>query len=130
MREATRQKVRERANGYCEYCQIPQRFFIEPFHIEHVIAISHGGGDELDNLAQACGRCNLHKGRNLSGLDPNSSELTRLFHPRTDIWQEHFFVENGVVVGHTSIGRTTVQVLKMNHERWVEMRQIDEAMGS
>ena len=29
-----------------------------------------GSLDEVDNLALACHRCNLHKGPNLSGIDP------------------------------------------------------------
>lgn len=30
--------------------------------IEHIIPKNHGGTDELENLAIACGRCNSEKG--------------------------------------------------------------------
>jgi hypothetical protein len=40
----------------------------------------HGGSDEV-NLALACHFCNRHKGPNLTGIDPTTGELTRLFNP-------------------------------------------------
>jgi hypothetical protein len=60
----------------------------EDFHVEHIIARKHGGLDGDDNLAWACIFCNLYKGPNLSSFDPDSGELTRLFHPRRDRWEE------------------------------------------
>ena len=47
-------------------------------------AKQQGRGDELDNLARSCHLCNSKKGPNVSGLDLETSALTRLFHPRTD----------------------------------------------
>jgi hypothetical protein len=114
--------VRARAKHRCEYCRIPQRHYTEQFQIEHIVPRCHGGGDETENLALACRHCNLHKGTNLSGIDRASSQLTRLFHPRTDAWEEHFNVEDGVVHGLTAIGRTTAYVLDMNSERRIELR--------
>jgi hypothetical protein len=114
--------VRTRAGEHCEYCRLPQQYYTELFQIEHIVARCHGGGDELPNLALACRHCNLHKGPNLSGIDPESSELTRLFDPRTDAWEEHFTIERGVVRGRAAIGRTTVYVLNMNTERRIELR--------
>jgi hypothetical protein len=114
--------VRTRAAERCEYCRLPQRYYTELFQIEHIVARCHGGGDEVDNLALACRHCNLHKGTNLSGIDPETSELTRLFHPRTDPWEEHFTIERGIVRGRTAVGRTTAYVLNMNTERRIELR--------
>ena len=114
--------VRTRAKERCEYCRLPQRYYTELFQIEHIVARSHGGGDEPRNLALACRHCNLHKGTNLSGIDPESSDLTRLFNPRTDAWEEHFTIQRGAVGGLTAIGRTTVHVLNMNTERRIELR--------
>ena len=114
--------VRTRAREHCEYCRLPQRHYTELFQVEHIVARCHGGGDELGNLALACRHCNLHKGPNLSGIDPESSELTRLFNPRTDTWEEHFTIERGVVRGRTAIGRATAYVLNMNTERRIELR--------
>lgn len=47
-----------RFNGLCVYCKVA------PYeHIDHRIPICRGGKDELKNLAPACRRCNLTKGR-------------------------------------------------------------------
>jgi 5-methylcytosine-specific restriction endonuclease McrA len=67
-----RQEVRSRAGDACEYCRLPQSAIDRRFHVEHVIARQHGGGDDLDNLALACDRCNLYKGPNLTAIDPQS----------------------------------------------------------
>ena len=75
--------------------------------------------DAEDNLALACFACNNHKGTNLSGLDPQTGELTRLFHPRRDEWNEHFRWDRAWLVGRTAIGRATVEVLAINlPHRW------------
>ena len=58
--------------------------------------------------------CNAHKGPNLSGLDPESGALVRLFHPRQDQWDEHFERNGVLIVGRTAVGRATVGLLKMN----------------
>ncbi len=88
---ATRRLIRERAEHRCEYCRTRQDD--EPFityQIEHVVAIQHGGGDEEGNLALACSHCNVHKGPNLSGIDPETGTVEPLFHPRRQRWGEHF----------------------------------------
>jgi 5-methylcytosine-specific restriction endonuclease McrA len=76
----TKRFVRTRASQRCEYCGIHQRIYPDSaFHIEHIVARQHGGGDEPDNLALSCHLCNSKKGPNLSGLDPKTGVLTRLF---------------------------------------------------
>jgi HNH endonuclease len=116
-------EVRRRAQSRCEYCLIPQAVFRRPFHIEHILAKQHGGPTQLDNLALACWQCNLKKGTNLTSIDPETGELTRLFHPRTDKWADHFAfrllqssVDRVQVMGLTPIGRATVRLLDMNEE--------------
>jgi hypothetical protein len=116
--------VRRRAGGRCE-------FFRRPFHVEHIIARQHGGATEMNNLALACWLCNLKKGPNLAGIDPESGQVTALFHPRRDRWAEHFrmLIQSGMEIrGLTPTGRATVRVLGMNeemrqmlrHELWLE----------
>jgi 5-methylcytosine-specific restriction endonuclease McrA len=87
-----REFVRSRAGGRCEYFRRQEHSDLR-HHIEHIIARQHGGCDDAENLALACHRCNLHKGTNLTGLDPQTGELTPLFHPRRDQWQDHFAFE-------------------------------------
>ncbi len=118
-----RELVVSRSNGCCEYCGIPQRFFSELFQIEHIIPRQHRGETTAINLGIACARCNRHKGPNLSGLDPFGGQLTRLFNPRIDHWDEHFQQNSlGIIEGLTAIGRTTVYVLDMNAPRRAELR--------
>lgn len=117
-----RQSIRQRAAGRCEYCGLRQEQEPLPFHVEHIVPRQHGGNDTPENLALACHHCNLHKGPNLSGLDPKTGELTRLFHPRLDDWGEHFTRRGGEVTGVSGVGRTTVGLLKMNEDGRTELR--------
>ena len=118
-----KQRVRERALHRCEYCRLRQEH--EPdrrFHIEHIIARRHRGADDDSNLALACTLCNLQKGASIGSLDPDSNELTRLFHPRQDDWTQHFRRDGAMILGLTDIGRTTVWLLDMNCDDRVKMR--------
>jgi hypothetical protein len=118
-----RSQVFERARGRCEYCRLHQRHqALVSFHVEHIIARQHGGEDLLDNLALACHRCNLRKGTNLTGLDPETRALTRLFHPHEDAWSQHFTFRDGRIIGLTAIGRATTSLLQMNTPDRVELR--------
>jgi len=122
---ATRELVRNRAANRCEYCGLHQdQSPLAPLHVEHVIARKHGGGDAPDNLALACIDCNLHKGSNLTGYDPETSQLTELFHPRKQRWSEHFEWQGIHIAGRTAVGRTTVRVLAMNSEEQIQLRMV------
>src|SRR5436190_4254680 len=90
MHKATIDRVRERAGYCCEYCGMPQAHDDLPFQTEHVIAKQHGGDDQPENLALACVPCNLYKGTNLSGIDPRTSNVVRLYNPRLQDWKRHF----------------------------------------
>ena len=119
-----RAAVRQRANGRCEYCRLPDSALeSEDFHVEHIIPRKHGGLDDVDNLAWACIFCNLYKGPNLASFDPDSRELTRLFNPRRDRWEEHFKLEGSSIVGLTAVGRTTCWLLDLNSEILAALRQ-------
>jgi 5-methylcytosine-specific restriction endonuclease McrA len=110
----TRRFVRERADERCEYCRLHQNNSELVNHIEHVVARQRGGIDDIDNLALACHRCNLHKGPNLSGVDPSTGRVENLFHPRRDRWHEHFAFQDAYIKGLTPSGRGTVEVLAFN----------------
>ena len=118
-----RAHVRERAQNSCEYCQLHQSDSpLAALHVEHIIPKVHGGTDDLENLALACIDCNLHKGTNLTGLDPETNELTELFHPRRQDWDEHFEWQGVQLVGKTAVGRTTIRVLNMNADDQIALR--------
>ena len=118
-----RTQVRERAHNACEYCHLHQDDSpLAVLHIEHIIPKVHGGTDDLDNLALACIDCNLHKGTNLTGIDPQTGDVTELFHPRRENWNEHFQSQAVYLIGRTPTGRTTTRVLNMNSDDQVTLR--------
>ena len=100
MDAATRNLVRQRAKNRCEY----------------------GGSDEAGNLALACHRCNLRKGPNVTGIDPDTEEIVVLFHPRRDEWSRHFRFSGPYIEGMTPTGRATVRLLRLNDARRLELR--------
>jgi hypothetical protein len=115
--------VWRRAQGRCEYCQFPSRYTRVPFQIDHIIAEKHRGQTTLDNLALACFFCNSYKGPNVGGLDPKTGELTRLFDPRRDNWHEHFWWSGAMLEALTAVGRTTIDVLRINDPDAVAVRK-------
>lgn len=117
--------VRSRAQGKCEYCslkQSDQQF--HRFHVEHIVPQKHGGATVEGTLCLACRNCNLHKGPNLTGIDPETGIVMELFHPRNQAWVEYFRFEGAAIVGITSTGRTTVRVLSMNDPDQLELRSL------
>jgi hypothetical protein len=112
--ETIERAVRRRAGDQCEYCRVPAAAYVVPFQIDHVIALQHGGATDLGNLALACYHCNLHKGPNIASIDPASGGRVALFHPRTDVWADHFEWDGARVVGRSPVGRATVRLLAMN----------------
>ena len=121
---ATRQRVRDRAGNRCEYCRTRQNDeAFSTYQVEHVIAIQHGGGDDDDNLALACSHCNLHKGPNLSGIDPVTNAIETLFNPRRQSWADHFEFQDSLLVGRTPCGRATVRVLAVNAPTRINLRE-------
>ena len=121
----TRSFILARANHRCEYCQLPASASpLTPFHIEHVRAKQHHGSDAPDNLCWSCAQCNFHKGPNQSGFDPFNDVLVRLYNPRIDAWGEHFHWEGPVLIGDTPEGRATVELLQINEDYRIELRQM------
>jgi hypothetical protein len=129
MDAGTRRLVCARAGERCEYCHLRQMHSELLHHVEHIVAKQHGGLDDAGNLALACHRCNLHKGPNLTGIDPVTGEVANLFHPRRDRWADHFSFQGPYIEGLTSSGRATVQVLGINDARRLELREELLALG-
>lgn len=118
-----REQVRNRANGRCEYCHLPEYFSTNAFHADHVISIKQGGPTSLDNLAYACPQCNQFKGSDIAAYDDITQTIVPLYNPRTQTWFEHFEMQGAVVVGKTIVGRATVRLLQINHPDQIESRQ-------
>ncbi len=130
MRLALQRKVRARAADRCEYCQLPSKYSDLPHVIDHIMPKQHAGKTIEANLALCCGFCNRHKGPNVAGIDPKTGRLTRLFNPRSDRWEKHFFWRGARVQPLTAIGRVTVYVLAMNHENQLTMRRLLMSEGT
>jgi len=114
--------VRHRAKNRCEYCLLPQEYTVYTHHVEHIVAKKHGGSDRAGNLALARHRCNLCKGPNLTGIDPQTGQLAPLFHPRQERWTDHFRWDGIRIEGTTPTGRASVLVLAMNDARRLQLR--------
>lgn len=91
--QAQRRAVRERAGDCCEYCRLPASGGTVAFHVDHIVPLKHGGSNDNDNLCLACYKCNAHKGHDLTGVDPQTQAITRLFHPRHQVWRDHFIIQ-------------------------------------
>jgi len=118
-----RRLVRSRAGSRCEYCRFHEDDLpLWPFHVDHIVAGQHEGSDDPSNLAWACQRCNLHKGTNLPGIDPDTGRIVRLFNPRKQKWHQHFTAEKERIAGLSAAGRATIWLLQMNISERRELR--------
>jgi hypothetical protein len=113
----------------CEYCRLSQELTTLPHEIDHIRARKHRGPTTLQNTCLACAGCNAAKVSNAAGYDPETDELTPLFNPRTDVWNEHFMWDGPVLQGKTAIGRVTIEVLRINSAVRVQHRQLLLAAG-
>ena len=130
MKRELEESVWQRAAHCCEYCRFPHAFAELPFAVDHVIAKKHRGETESENLALACFYCNSYQGPNVAGIDPETNANTPLFHPRRDTWSDHFRWNGPQLIGLTPVGRTTIDVLRINHLDAVAVRAslIDEGV--
>ena len=123
---AEQNQIIDRANRRCEYCKCTMDHTAQSFVMEHIVPISEGGETSLNNLALACGGCNGHKYNKIEAIDPESQDLVLLYHPRQQIWQEHFAWSEDFlqIIGLSATGRTTIAALKMNRAGVVNMRRL------
>jgi hypothetical protein len=117
-------QVARRAAHRCEYCHAPEAVFNFPFEVEHIQPQAEAGTNAEDNLALACRSCNIYKSNHLTGFDEVTQSLVRLFHPRRDVWEEHFEFasKSRMIQGRTEVGRATVVRLRMNGEAQLDAR--------
>jgi HNH endonuclease len=117
-------QVWRRAGGICEYCHMPQKYDDPPFEIDHIIARKHSGLTILSNLALSCFYDNSYKGSNISGIDPKTGSLVKLFNPRQHKWSHHFRWDGPILIGRTGIGRVTIVVLQINQRERIGLRSL------
>src|SRR5947209_10966433 len=110
---ALRRLVRARAADCCEYCLVAERLALAVHWVDHIVAEKHGGQTEEANLALSCVLCNQHKGSDLTSIDPETGEITPLFHPRCHRWLDHFRFAGGTLEALTATGRVTLRLLQL-----------------
>jgi hypothetical protein len=120
--DSVRQVIRERAGFVCEYCHSSERLSASRFTMDHILPVSIGGSDDLNNLALACRRCNERRYNFVAGFDPESQKVVPVFNPREQEWSEHFIwtFAGTVVKGLTPIGRATCNRFDLNDMRYPE----------
>jgi 5-methylcytosine-specific restriction endonuclease McrA len=74
---------REYLVGKCIHCQTKVSVPLDPDEIahatlEHIVPKNHGGGDDPENLAVACKRCNQGKGRRLDARARTDATLQKV----------------------------------------------------
>ena len=111
---AVRLLVASRAARRCEYCLLHEDDSFTPHQIDHIISRKHGGNSSPDNLALACIRCNAWKGSDIASFGFEPDRISPLFHPRHDLWQDHFRLEAGDIVPLTAAGAATVRLPRLN----------------
>ncbi len=118
-----RRFVTERARNRCEYCLVHQDDRPESHHVDHLVALKHGGQTMSENLALACATCNYYKGSDVASIDPFESAIVPLFNPRVQEWNDHFQLVGAVIVGLTPTARATIELLRLNDNERLAMRQ-------
>jgi HNH endonuclease len=123
---AIQRALLELSRGYCEYCVLPSNFSTDFYHNEHIIPLILNGKTELENLARSCGICNNGKRDKIEHIDPLTRQVVRLYHPRQDMWTDHFqwSGDNLYIVGLTPIGRATIDLLKLNRSNAFNLRKL------
>ena len=126
-----RTAIIEQAWGCCEYCLSQVAYSPDPFVCEHIHPRVRGGETAMANLALACGGCNGKKYNRVSAYDRTTGQMIPIFHPRQDVWLEHFVWQNNYtqVVGLTPVGRATVELLALNREGIVNLRHALHAIA-
>jgi hypothetical protein len=102
------------------------------FEVDHIVPRAQGGKASIDNLCLCCPSCNRHKSTKIQGIDPTSGAGTPLFHPKRDLWFEHFaWSDDGErILGRTPAGRATIEILKLNRHQMLELRRYWLANGN
>ena len=128
---AVRQAVRERASSCCEYCFSQWKYCPDPLRVEHIIPQARGGSNDESNLALSCQGCNGRKHVAVSATDPVTEKEVPLYHPRQDVWSDHFAWSTGFteIIGKTPTGRATVERLQLNREPLVNLRIVLRSLG-
>ena len=121
-----RQRVREHFKDCCAYCLTAEYLTVSIFECEHIIPKVAGGETGFENLCLACPTCNRYKATRQEIVDSQTGELTPIFHPQMQNWEDHFTwsADSSQIIPLTAIGRVTVDALKMNRLQLIRVRHM------
>jgi hypothetical protein len=126
-----RQRILTESRGLCAYCRTAVAITGARFVMDHIIPEVADGQTVWENLCLACHSCNEFKGVQLSLFDAGTDQEVSLFHPREQVWSEHFAwsQDGSEIIGLTAVGRITIMALNMNHFDIVLARKRWTAVG-
>jgi HNH endonuclease len=126
-----RNRIRENDRDRCSYCLTTELNSGSRMVFDHIHPRAKGGETSFENVCLACRACNGYKSDSVEALDSITNLPVPLFHPRRQIWQDHFeWIQNDTEIqGKTAVGRVTVAILQMNHGAIVVTRQRWVAVG-
>lgn len=67
-------------------------------------------GSALVNSVSGTTAGKTYKGSDIASIDPETNQITPLFNPRQDNWQEHFQLDNAEFRPLTDKARVTVKL--------------------
>ncbi len=125
------QHIRERVGGLCESCHLPDTSTTLPFQIDHIIAEKPAGRTILENLAYCCLHGNALKGPNIAGVDRETQEVVRVFHPRNDRWEEQRFgrLTSLRVYSHHERGTPSAEALRLGQRARPPPATLENCIG-
>jgi hypothetical protein len=112
----------------CEYCLVDREDTFFGLVFDCLIAEKHLFFP-LRHMYHVCLTCDRFQGSDIATLDANTRDLLRLFHPRQDVWKEHFELEGVKIFGKTQIGEATVRLLRLNLEERLLERELLQSLG-
>jgi hypothetical protein len=132
--EALRNEVARRAHHRCEYCLIHEDDIAFRPHVDHILSRKHGGLSDIENLAYACVICNRNKGSDIASIASidggHGGEIVRLFHPRHDLWADHFQLDGCSIRAISDVGAATLELLRFNAPERLAERRLLQSLGS
>lgn len=104
---------------------------MDTFSIDHILPLSKGGSNQVDNLALSCQGCNSCKATRTEVIDPQTQQISPLYNPRTDDWSQHFAWNEDYteILGLTPIGRVTISALQLNRSGNQNLRRALHLLG-
>lgn len=111
-----------RRDGFkCTYCLIDATLSDVVLEVDHILAVSLGGSDEIDNLTTACRPCNQMKGPHggrLRRIGPSQRQFS------VNVDEDH----HEIIERHARARRISVaQVIREAVAEWIERHTSDEA---